>query len=153
MIRKEIGGTGSFANIQPLLREWKQKQVASRGESIEMPDSFKETVSNFSAQLWKLAAIATEEKVYQQYADYHRIKRDLDDVSQTIDEMDKELSDSKNTISELYKHLLKLKEDVNGNKQALQVISEAKEYDKYVNVTSEKMSFIIRRLLSYQRWH
>lgn len=62
MIRKEIGGTGSFANIQPLLREWKQKQVASRGESIEMPDSFKETVSNFSAQLWKLAAIATEEK-------------------------------------------------------------------------------------------
>lgn len=145
MIRKELK-QGSPNDILKLLREWKEKQVSSKGLNVDIPDEFRDELSKCGSTLWSLAARISAEKVSHQYEDYHRIKRELEDTNASFSETDNELSELKGSISELYKQLLTLKEDVEGNKQALKVLQENNNTDKYMVMADEKLTIIKERI-------
>ena len=100
---RERLGSGSFATISPVLREWKEKREATTVAVLEMPSDIKGALDRFGADLWKAAsALATAQ--FEKLKDESRFSvesanKERDEALEEIERLESKILEDDNRSS------------------------------------------------------
>jgi chromosome segregation ATPase len=113
---REHLGSGSFATISPVLREWKEKREATTLAVLEMPSDVKGALDRFGAELWKAAsALATAQ--FEKLKDECRnsieaANRERDEALEEIERLESQNLQHNNKLSSINAEVESLKNQV-----------------------------------------
>jgi chromosome segregation ATPase len=118
---REKMGSGSIADISPVMREWRQKRREATQVMFNMPESLKTAAQHFTAQMWSSVDAEARKKVEEAEITAKNL----------VEEIEAELNQSFESI-EIFQSSLKVAEQAKDTLQ-IELQTAKKEIDELSN--------------------
>jgi hypothetical protein len=143
ILRESMGG-GSFSDIGPLLRKWKDDRITNSGMFIEIPDHIKVDIDQFTKRIWDKSYQAVHASIAANYEDYQDVKQERDSLYSEVDDVNEKIDTQIKNLANLQRKIYDIKAKNKSTYEVMKAFYENENYKGGIE-TVEKRLFEIEK--------
>jgi ribosome-associated translation inhibitor RaiA len=138
ILRESMGG-GSFSDIGPLLRKWKDDRITNSGMFIEIPDHIKVDIDQFTKRIWDKSYQAVHASIAANYEDYQDVKQERDSLYAEVDEVNKKIDTQIKNLANLQHKIYAIKAKNTGAYEVMKSFIENENYKEGMTAIEKRL--------------